>query len=242
MKRDTRQEIMSAAKKLFNERGYNAVSVQDIADALGISKGNLTYHFKKKENIIETILSESTGGPPSVAPKNFAELDHFLLDIQQAVQENAYYFWHLTQLGQLSPKIHEKQKNIYRTNVALLASAFGSFLKAGLIRKEEFPGEFRRVIDLILMSSIYWLPFCALKQDQGKSAEYRKHAWSILYPMLTRRGREALRSGVGIDFAGDTDKRIARRKSVLREIDSLNIKGTGAFPDPTELVREDRDR
>jgi hypothetical protein len=39
-----------------------------------------------------------------------------------------------------------------------------------------------------------------------------------------------------------TDERIARRKSVLREIDSLNIKGTGAFPDPTELVREDRDR
>jgi hypothetical protein len=39
-----------------------------------------------------------------------------------------------------------------------------------------------------------------------------------------------------------TDERIARRKSVLREIDNLNIKGTDAFPDPTELVREDRDR
>ncbi|MDR1248296.1 MAG: hypothetical protein LBK63_03240 [Treponema sp.] len=39
-----------------------------------------------------------------------------------------------------------------------------------------------------------------------------------------------------------TDERIARRKSVLREIDLLNIKGAGAFPDPAELVREDRDR
>ena len=48
MKGNTRQEILSAAKKLFNERGYNAVSVQDIAGALGISKGNLTYYFKKK--------------------------------------------------------------------------------------------------------------------------------------------------------------------------------------------------
>ncbi|MDR2343695.1 MAG: TetR/AcrR family transcriptional regulator [Spirochaetaceae bacterium] len=200
MKRNTRQEILSAAKKLFAERGYNAVSVQDIAGALGISKGNLTYYFKKKEHIIEAIIAESPGGPPSRAPRNFAELDYFLLDIQQVVQSNAYYFWHITQLAQLSPKIHEKQKNIYRTNVALLTGAFETFLKAGLIRKEEFPGEFRRVIDLILLSSIYWLPFCALKQEP---AEYRKHAWGILYPLMTRRGKDAFRADTGIDLRGE---------------------------------------
>ena len=121
-----------------------------------------------------------------------------MLNIQQVVQANAYYFWHLTQLAQLSPKIHEKQKNIYRTNVALLTSAFETFLEAGLIRKEEFPGEHRRVIDLVLLSSIYWLPFCALKQEK---AEYRKHAWSILYPIMTMRGKETLRAAVGMDLA-----------------------------------------
>jgi AcrR family transcriptional regulator len=199
MKRDTRQEILSIAKKLFNERGYNAVSVQDIAGALGISKGNLTYYFKKKEDIVEAIITESPGGPPSVAPKNFVELDYFLLNIQQVVQANAYYFWHITELAQLSPRIHEKQKKVYRTNVALLTGAFETFLEAGLIRKEEFPGEHRRVIDLILLSSIYWLPFCALKQEP---AEYRKHAWSILYAVMTGQGKNALRSSVGIDFAG----------------------------------------
>jgi AcrR family transcriptional regulator len=134
MKRDTRQEILSTAKKLFNQRGYRAVSVQDIAGALGISKGNLTYHFKKKEHIVEAIITESPGGPPSAAPKNFAELDYFFLNIQQVVQANAYYFWHLTELAQLSPKIHEKQRKIYRTNVALLTGAFETFLEAGLIR------------------------------------------------------------------------------------------------------------
>jgi AcrR family transcriptional regulator len=199
MKRDTRQEILAAGKKLFNERGYNAVSVRDIADALGISKGNLTYYFKKKEHIVEAIITESTGGPPSEAPKNFADLDCFLLDIQQVVQANAYYFWHITQLAQLSPKIHAKQRKVYRTNVALLSGAFESFVKAGLIRKEQFPGERRRVIDLILLSSIYWLPFCALKQEP---AEYRKHAWSILYPLMTRRGKDALRACTGIDLTG----------------------------------------
>ena len=49
MKRDTRQDILNTAQALFREKGYNAVSVGEIATALGISKGNLTYYFKRKE-------------------------------------------------------------------------------------------------------------------------------------------------------------------------------------------------
>jgi hypothetical protein len=35
-------------------------------------------------------------------------------------------------------------------------------------------------------------------------------------------------------------QRIARRKSVLKEIDELDIKNTDSFPDPAKLTREDR--
>ncbi len=48
MKRDTRQAILDTAKTLFSQRGYNDVAIGEIAGALGISKGNLTYHFKKE--------------------------------------------------------------------------------------------------------------------------------------------------------------------------------------------------
>ena len=37
MKRDTRQDILNTAQALFREKGYNAVSVGEIAAALGIS-------------------------------------------------------------------------------------------------------------------------------------------------------------------------------------------------------------
>jgi hypothetical protein len=39
-----------------------------------------------------------------------------------------------------------------------------------------------------------------------------------------------------------TSERMARRKSVLQEIDNLQIKNTQKFPDPAKLTREDRDR
>ena len=58
MRRNTRQNILDAARKLFNEYGYNSVSLRDIANDAGISKGNLTYHFSKKEEIMEALISE----------------------------------------------------------------------------------------------------------------------------------------------------------------------------------------
>ena len=59
MRRSTRNDIMDTARRLFSERGYNAVSIQDLADELGISKGNLTYHFKRKEQIVEALLRQN---------------------------------------------------------------------------------------------------------------------------------------------------------------------------------------
>ena len=58
MRKNTKLEILRVAKELFNERGYNDVSTQNIADAMGISKGNLNYHFNKKEDIIEAVVEE----------------------------------------------------------------------------------------------------------------------------------------------------------------------------------------
>ena len=44
----TKELIRNTARELFNERGYRAVSMRNIADALGISVGNLTYHYPHK--------------------------------------------------------------------------------------------------------------------------------------------------------------------------------------------------
>ena len=51
-----REAIMDTAEKLFNEKGFNRVSLRNISDSLGISKGNLTYYFQKKEDLIEACV------------------------------------------------------------------------------------------------------------------------------------------------------------------------------------------
>src|SRR5512144_1176913 len=52
----SRTQILDAALKLFSHRGYGATSVQDIADAASLSKGNVYHHFEDKESIFRELL------------------------------------------------------------------------------------------------------------------------------------------------------------------------------------------
>jgi AcrR family transcriptional regulator len=51
----TRERILEASLKLFNEKGYAATPVSEIAAAAGIATGNLTYHFGTKRELAEAL-------------------------------------------------------------------------------------------------------------------------------------------------------------------------------------------
>lgn len=52
----SRAQILDTALKLFAHRGYGATSVRDIAEAAGLSKGNVYHHFPDKETIFRALL------------------------------------------------------------------------------------------------------------------------------------------------------------------------------------------
>ena len=52
----TKNNIIQKAIDLFNEHGTVAVSLNSLANSLGISAGNLQYHYRNKEEIIRVIL------------------------------------------------------------------------------------------------------------------------------------------------------------------------------------------
>lgn len=51
----TQERIVDASVKLFIEKGYEQTTIQDILDALNLSKGGLYHHFKSKEEILEAV-------------------------------------------------------------------------------------------------------------------------------------------------------------------------------------------
>jgi AcrR family transcriptional regulator len=54
----TRDRILKAALALFNERGAVHVSLAQIAGRLGISEGNLWYHFRTKRELVAALFTE----------------------------------------------------------------------------------------------------------------------------------------------------------------------------------------
>jgi AcrR family transcriptional regulator len=54
----SRTQILDAALRLFSSRGYRATNMRDIAEAAGVSTGNVYHQFPDKETIFKTLLDD----------------------------------------------------------------------------------------------------------------------------------------------------------------------------------------
>src|SRR3954451_11837461 len=52
------RQIIDAATRIFQERGYDATTIQAIADDVGILKGSLYYYIETKEDLLFRISEE----------------------------------------------------------------------------------------------------------------------------------------------------------------------------------------
>jgi AcrR family transcriptional regulator len=55
----TRQLVLDTAQRLFAEQGYDATSLQMVADAMGVTKANVYYYFHTKAEILSAIIAPS---------------------------------------------------------------------------------------------------------------------------------------------------------------------------------------
>jgi AcrR family transcriptional regulator len=56
---DSRQEILRTAARLFQQQGYDATSMNDVAAALKLSKGGLYHHFQSKDEILFNLMNQA---------------------------------------------------------------------------------------------------------------------------------------------------------------------------------------
>jgi AcrR family transcriptional regulator len=74
---ETPKRILEASRKLFNEKGYAATSLSEIAASIGISQGNLTYHFPSKSDlaleIVHTVRQQMNDRRETVQPGHVAD-------------------------------------------------------------------------------------------------------------------------------------------------------------------------
>jgi TetR/AcrR family transcriptional regulator, cholesterol catabolism regulator len=77
-RKSRRGEILQCFTEMVAERGYDEVSVRDVAEALEISKGTILHHFRSKEALLEQLNAE-------YMRRRLAEAGEFLADFEDPV-------------------------------------------------------------------------------------------------------------------------------------------------------------
>ena len=110
---DTKREIIEKALELFAERGYDAVSVGEIASAVGIKAPSLYNHYKSKQAIFEAIVEDT-------AARYERDTDNLDVHVQDVTKDFAT-FGHIT-VQALTEKVrgiflyslHDKNVSLFR--------------------------------------------------------------------------------------------------------------------------------
>jgi len=74
--KETVELILSASMKLFNEKGFDKTSMQEIVDASGISKGSIFHHFNSKEEILTAVIAKQAEADAQITRQWLDKIEH----------------------------------------------------------------------------------------------------------------------------------------------------------------------
>ncbi len=114
-------EVLLAAEDLLTRRGAEGVSLRDVADAVGISVGNLQYYFPTRAALLDAVFERHTKMfsedlealiEPVDEPRDRLEL---LIDYWLGVQhtESQSFFWYLWAISAHDDRAREIMERVY---------------------------------------------------------------------------------------------------------------------------------
>lgn len=121
--KNTKQKILDTAILLFNEKGYENVSLREIAREADTTIGNLTYHFKKKEDLVIAIVYDLHESFSFYFSKDLHGVDllrdllHSFISAEKNQENYPFYFRNINELVSKSEYFininFEFQKNLH---------------------------------------------------------------------------------------------------------------------------------
>lgn len=191
---ETKARVLEAAIRLFNERGYASVSMRDIADSLGRSVGNLTYHFKKKADLVLAIVHrqlEELEGQESGHDVDLRGFDDQLVRMLAFQGRYSFYFTSMFELRSEYPEIASYQVKASAILVEHFCRVFKGFEDKGLFHPSQDEAWRRNLALGIVLLRMSWMQQTSLDGNPSSDRQLLGIIWAILSPNLTRKGRAA---------------------------------------------------
>ena len=160
---NTRERILATALRLFNEAGTAPVSTNHIADALGISPGNLYYHFRNKEEIIRALFEQQFArwdadyAFPDDRLPNLDDLQQLLRATFVTAWEYRFMYRELIALLRRDAQLHQRWVEIRARGFSGFHELFNLFVAARVLRDPGDEAVVTRLAELVWLISEFWL-------------------------------------------------------------------------------------
>lgn len=195
---DTKTKILTAARLLFNDLGFSNVTIRMIALELQISSGNLNYHFKTREDILEALYFEMVKEFDNrVDQLGVQEISFQTIkqDIHQSLKRMVDYrfFWtDLYNLLRLSKSIKAHFEAVYLKRFQGYEFLMKYLTDKGLLGKFEFSSERQFLIERMIGFSNTWLYNSSIYEIDIND-DYLNHQTDnllfMIYPYFTDLGK-----------------------------------------------------
>lgn len=189
---ETAQLILFEARQLFARRGFDGVSISDVASAAGVSKANIFHHFGSKQALYLEVLKDSL--------TEFGELTDHLLPERAPLEERLYHFLlaHASHLKQHPDSAHVIQRELLENRDEVTRQ----------LADHATVAQFRRLLDLL--------------QEAKRAGEIRADVdLAVLVVMMIGvvafqfQVRSLLRHQPEVDFADDPEQYSRRLAHML---------------------------
>ncbi len=193
---DTKQKILTKSLELFNSKGIYKTSLRAIANEVGISVGNLQYHFKKREDIIESLYFHLVKKMDAIflisgddLLKSFLniskeiitilyEYNFFLLDFVAITRKNRKIKIHYSELS--------KQREIETLKMVVI------LIDNNLFRQELLKNEYQNLFKRIEIISNFWFSTVLIQANHLSTDSIQEYTLLInqsIYPYLTDKAK-----------------------------------------------------
>jgi len=191
---DTKQNILQAAIQLFNEKGVNNVTLRIIAKDIDISVGNLAYHYKNKEAIIEQafLAMQEERNQILTGVQEIPSLEKIYNQFIPLYElEKKYAFLNLDALHIIRnhPEFAKLQRRHISKNIEYTRAVIDLSVASGYMKAEAVSGEYDRLTKRIWMVSNFWLTQKELRGEASDHlAEMQDMIWEQIFPHFTEKG------------------------------------------------------
>jgi AcrR family transcriptional regulator len=176
----TPERILATALRLFNEAGTAPVSTNHIADALGISPGNLYYHFRNKEEIIRALFEQQYARWDALYALPDDRMPT-LADLQQLVRATFVTAWEYRFMYRELIALLRRDAQLQRRWVEIRTRGFDGFrqlvelfVAAGVLHTPGDPSVVTRLAELCWLLGEFWLASVEVSGETVDAAQMER--------------------------------------------------------------------